>query len=89
MTVWSARPATLRVAIGRFLTGQGNPPDGVTILGRWHKADCSGGITLMESDNPASVYEAADIWVDVLDIQTFPVIEDADAGPILANVFSD
>jgi len=87
MTSWNARPGTLQAAVDRFLSGQGTPPEGVAILGRWHKADCSGGFTLMETSNPAAIYESAAIWIDVLDIQAYPVIEDSEAAPILAKVF--
>ena len=57
------------------------------LLGRWHKADLSGGCSLSESDSPAAVYQSAAKWVEVLEIHGGVVIEDAEAGPILAKVF--
>ena len=42
---------------------------------------------LFETSNPGAFYESAAVWADVLEIHTVPVIEDADAGPILAKVF--
>ena len=59
----------------------------MTLLGRWHKVDLSGVIALYETSNPGAFYESAAVWADVLEIHTMPVIEDADAGPILAKVF--
>ena len=88
MTTWSAKPETLREAVGRFLAGQGMPAAGVTLLGRCHSADLSGGFSLSESDNPSAVYETAAVWADLLDLKTTLVVEDADAGPVLAKVFS-
>lgn len=87
MSTWSAKPGALREAVGRFLAGLGTPPAGVTLLGRWHNADCSGGFSLSESDNPAALYESAGVWADLMDLKIVPVIEDAEAGPILAKVF--
>ncbi|MFZ1941298.1 MAG: DUF3303 family protein [Terracidiphilus sp.] len=87
MTTWSVRPGTTKEAVARFLAGQGTPPPGVKMLGRWHKADLSGGFTLTESDNPTAVYESAAVWIDVLEIHGSVVVEDAEAGPILAKVF--
>jgi hypothetical protein len=87
MSTWTVLPGTLRETVDRFLGGQGQPPEGVTLLGRWHKADCSGGFVLFETSNPGAFYESAAVWADVLEIHTVPVIEDADAGPILAKVF--
>jgi hypothetical protein len=87
MSTWSAQPGALKEAVSRFLVTQGKPPAGVTQLGRWHSADLGSGFTLYESDNPAAVYESAAVWSDLLDINTSLVIEDAEAGPILAKVF--
>jgi len=87
MSTWTVLPGTLRETVDRFLGGQGQPPEGVTLLGRWHKADCSGGFVLFETSNPGAFYESAAVWSDVLEIHTVPVIEDAVAGPILAKVF--
>jgi len=59
MSVWTVLPGTLRETVDRFLGGQGQPPEGVTLLGRWHKADCSGGFVLFETSNPSAFYESA------------------------------
>jgi hypothetical protein len=87
ISTWSAKPGLLREAAERFLAGEAQPPKGVTLLGRWHSVDCSGGFTLSESKNPAAIYEYAAAWSELLDIHIEPVIEDAEAGPILAKVF--
>lgn len=87
ITTWTVLPGTLKEAVNRFLAGQAQPPEGVTLLGRWHKADCSGGFVLFETSNPGAIYESAAGMADVLELHTVPVIEDADAGPIMAKVF--
>jgi len=87
LSTWSVRPGAAKEAVARFLAGQGNPPPGVKLLGRWHKTDMSGGFTLAESDNPSALYESAAQWADILEIHGNAVIEDAEAGPILAKVF--
>jgi hypothetical protein len=87
MSTWTVVPGAVREVVDRFLAGEGQPPEGVTLLGRWHKADCSGGFVLFETSNPGAFYESAAVWADVLEIHTVPVIEDADAGPVLAKVF--
>ena len=38
----------------------------------------------LEPDNPAAHYAAAAKWVDILDLKTQLVVEDNEAGPILA-----
>lgn len=87
MSTWTILPGTVKEAVNRFLAGQGKPPEGVTLIGRWHRADCSGGFVLFETSNPAAFFESAAVWADVLEIHTVPVVEDADAGAIFAKVF--
>ena len=87
LSTWSVRPGCLQEAVGRFLAGQAQPIAGVTLLGRWHKVDLSGGYSLSETDNPSALYEFAAMWVDMLEIHTGVVVEDAEAGPIMAKVF--
>jgi hypothetical protein len=73
----------MRDAVDRFLAGEGQPPKGVKMLGRWHKLDCSGGWTLTEVDDPAAAYQNAAYWSEVIEVYTHPVIEDeAAAGPL-------
>jgi hypothetical protein len=87
LATWSVRPGCLREAIDRFLAGQAQPLPGITPLGRWHKADFSGGFSLSETDNPSALYEFAAMWADVLEINSVLVIEDAEAAPVMAKVF--
>jgi hypothetical protein len=87
MSTWTVLPGTLREAANRFLAGQGQPPEGVTLLGRWTKTACSGGFGLFETSNPAALFEGAAVWADVLEIHTVPVVEDADVGAVFAKIF--
>jgi len=87
MSTWTVLPGTLKEAADRFLAGVGQPPEGVSLLGRWHKADCSGGFVLFETSDLTAFYESAAVWADVLEVHTIPVIADAEAGPVLTKVF--
>ncbi len=87
LSTFAIRPGCVPEAAKRFLAGKATPLPGVKILGRWHKADCSGGFTLSETENPALLYEFAASWTDVLEIHSHVVIEDTEAGAALAKVF--
>jgi hypothetical protein len=87
MSTWSVRPGSAREAVKRFLAGEAAPAEGVTLLGRWHSVDLSHGYSLYETDSPAALYEGAARWVELLDIETVLVVEDAEAGPALAKTF--
>lgn len=87
MTTWSFPTGNLPEAAERFLAGEAVPPEGVKLLGRWHNADCSGGFVLVESNDPVAMYADAAKWGDLLELNTVPVIEDGEAGAVLANRF--
>jgi hypothetical protein len=87
MSTWSFLGGAIEEAAVRFLAGEAAPEPGTTILGRWHNTDLSGGFLLFESDDPASMYRGALKWADVLEINTVPVIEDAEAGAALGARF--
>ena len=87
MTTWSFPTGVLPEAAQRFLAGEAAPEEGVKLLGRWHNIDLSGGFLLSESDNPIALYKGAAKWGDPLEFNTVPVIEDADAAPVLAALF--
>ncbi len=74
-------------AAKRFLDGKANPPAGLKLLGRWHKTDGTGGYSLLESDNPTAMYEFSIYWADLLEIHSTAVVDDSEAGPVLAKLF--
>ena len=87
MSTWTLLPGSVKSAAEQFLAGGGGEPEGVTLLGRWHNVDCSGGFSLYESNNPAALHLGAAKWADLLELNTVAVIEDAAAGPNLAATF--
>jgi len=87
MTTWALIPGSVAETATRFLAGEGAPTEGVTLLGRWHNVDCSGGFSLYETDNPAALHLGASKWADLLELNTVAVIEDAEAGPNLAITY--
>jgi Protein of unknown function (DUF3303) len=87
MSTYTLRPGLVPEAANRFLSGKAAPPEGITLLGRWHKTDSSGGYALYETDDPAKLFEFSAAWVDVLELHSNVVVEDAVAGPALAKIY--
>lgn len=85
---WTLRPETRNAAIDRFLKTGGMPPAGVQLLGRWHKADQSGGYTLSEADNATAILEYSAQWTDLIDIRVHPVVDDQDAAAVISKLFA-
>lgn len=86
---WSLKSGSVKEAAKRFLGGQAAPQPGVTMLGRWHKVDGSGGYSLYETNDPAALYAGTLPWRDLLDFESTIVLEDAEAGPVLAKTFGN
>jgi len=87
IAVWTLLPGTVQETVDQFLAGGGAPEEGVKLLGRWHKVDGSGGFSLFETDRPEQLYRGAAPWLDLLQFETYAVLEDAQVAPILADVF--
>ena len=78
--------ATWGQAVERFLETGGAPPDGVTLLNRYHAAAGRHGFLVAESDDVAALYRMAAEWHDVCDLAITPVIEDEEAGAVLQSM---
>ena len=72
-------------AIHRFMQTGGQPPQGVKLLGRWTRADFSGGFDLVEGDSVEALTEFSLMWSDVMELRLVPVIEDAALGQVLGR----
>lgn len=87
MLTWTLLPGSVKTAAEQFLASGGGEPEGVTLLGRWHNVDGSGGFSLYECNNLVALHLGATKWADLLEMTTVPVIDDAEAGPNLVAVF--
>lgn len=87
MVIWKTRPDTIREAVARFLATGGKVAKGSKSLGRWHRADISGGWHLIEADKVGPIQQHCAEWADLLELSVSPVTLDAEAGPVMAKVF--
>ena len=69
--------------IARFLKTGGQPPKGVKLLGRWTRADFSGGYDLLEADDSQALAEFALMWSDLMILTIVPVVEDQALAEVL------
>lgn len=73
-------------AIARFRKTGGQPPAGTKPLGRWTRADFSGGFDLSESDDPQALAEFAFLWSDLMELTIVPVLDDQELSRVLQRV---
>lgn len=72
-------------ATERFLKNGAEPPTGIKTIGRWHYADGSAGVHVFECDNAQLIRDFSQQWGDLLELETRPVVEDAEAGAAMAK----
>ena len=82
---WAPDAKTRSEGIARFRKTGGLPPKGAKLLGRWTRADLSGGYDLIESDDPQAIAEFAYMWNDLMRLSVVPVLEDGPLAEVLAR----
>ena len=76
---WKIRAGNEREAVDRFLSTGDPLPNGVKTIGRWHRVDLQSGIHVVESSDSSAMAQYAAQWADLLDLETYAVVEDAKA----------
>jgi hypothetical protein len=82
---WNIPKASVVASEARFLATGAPPPAGVKMIGRWHGMS-GGGVLIAETDDAKALYSWLAFWNDLLEFETTPCLDDAEAGPILAAV---
>ena len=80
MVVWKTVPGRYKTAVEEFLRAGAPLPAGAKTLGRWHVPGSIQGWHLMEADDMTLIAQHVSEWADVLELEVYPVIEDAAAG---------
>jgi hypothetical protein len=83
---WKPDPKTRNEGIGRFKTTGGLPPQGAKLVGRWTRADFSGGYVLLESDDSKALAAFAHNWGDLMELSIVPVVDDEELAQVLQRV---
>lgn len=87
MVVWKTVPGKYETAVEQFLKTGGPVPPGAKSIGRWHVPGSIMGWHLIEADDMTAVAQTVAEWAEVLEIEVYPVIEDAAAGAAAKKVF--
>ena len=83
---WSPDTASRAEGIARFQRTGGLPPKGATLVGRWTRADFSGGYDLIETDDAQALAEFALMWSDLMELEITPVLEDQPLAEVLQRI---
>ena len=80
---WTPDTKARAEAIARFRKTGGLPPQTAKLVGRWTRADFSGGYDLIETDDAQALAEFALMWSDLMTLTIVPVLEDAALADVL------
>jgi hypothetical protein len=82
---WQPDTDTQTEAIRRFRESGGQPPAGTKLLGRWIRADFTGGIVLLETTDAKALTEFSLMWSDLMELEVVPVIDDGEFLEVLGR----
>jgi len=83
---WKPEARVRDEGVARFKATGGIPPQGAKLLGRWTRADFSGGFVLLESEDPQALAEFAYHWGDLMELRIVPVLDDEALSEVLQRV---
>jgi hypothetical protein len=81
---WNGLPTAENAVIERFMKTGGKPPEGVTLLGRWHAIGGLHGVAIIEAEDTRGLSALALEWSDLLTLSIFPAATDEDLGAALS-----
>jgi Protein of unknown function (DUF3303) len=81
---WNIPKGSVVDAEARFLQTGGMPPADVKMIGRWHGMS-GGGILIAETSDAKALYSWLSYWNDLLEFETTPCLDDAEASEVLAS----
>jgi len=85
VVAYSFKPEHRPAVVARFLETGGEPPEGVTMLARWHGATGNKGWTIAEADDVEAVATWCHRWADLLTFHIEPVMDDEQAARVLSS----
>ena len=84
--IWTYKPDHTISATERFSQTGGMPPEGVTMLARWHDVSGNRGFAIAETDDASALATWCRKWNDLLSFEVFPVINDEEIAAVLSAV---
>lgn len=70
----------------RFKETGAPPPEGVTMLGRWHSAAGCKGFMIAESTDAVAISKWTQEWTDLISFEITPVLTDEEVGEVIGQI---
>ncbi|MEJ2205155.1 MAG: DUF3303 family protein [Gemmatimonadota bacterium] len=85
LVLYTMKPEARAEAVEKFMATGGLPPEGVTMLGRWHDVSGLRGFTLCEADSVVPAARWCREWAEHLEQEVIPVMTDEEAAEVLGG----
>ena len=82
--IWRYPPERRNEIQARFAATGGPPPEGVKMIGRWHRIGGGQGVCVAETDDPEALAKWAQDWNDLLAFEVFPAMDDQTVAKVIA-----
>ena len=81
--IWDYPPELRDEIQARFKETGGPPPEGVKMVGRWHRIGGGQGVCIAETDDPAALATWAQDWSDLLAFEIYPAMDDQTTATVI------
>jgi hypothetical protein len=83
ITHWKYPPENRDAIQARFKKTGGSPPDGIKMIGRWHRIGGGEGFCVSTTEDAQAIGKWAQDWSDLMTLEVYPVLEDEGVAQLI------
>ncbi len=84
---WTHTPEARDTTVKQFMATGGMPPEGVSMLSRYHNLDGTGGFAILDTTDSAALADYALDWNGLIKIEITAIMDDETINSVLPKHF--
>ena len=84
---WTHTPEARDTTVKQFMATGGMPPEGVSMLSRYHNLDGTGGVAILDTTDSAALADYALDWNGLIKIEITAIMDDETINSVLPKHF--
>ena len=84
---WTHTPEARDTTVKQFMATGGMPPEGVSLLSRYHNLDGTGGFAILDTTDSAALADYALDWNGLIKIEITAIMDDETISSVLPKHF--
>ena len=84
---WTHTPEARDTTVKQFMATGGMPPEGVSMLSRYHNLDGTGGFAVLDTTDSAALADYALDWNGLIKIEITAIMDDETISSVLPKHF--